>query len=100
MSTKRQRAAQQHQKTIAFLRTKLPKKPDEEIGKEIELLGKDWAMGGQFVSRSFKCYVTRYDPHKKWQKKDIPQVSTKRQPSICHSLLCRVHFLSNATQIA
>ena len=68
------KARKSYQKQLAVLKTRVPKRPDEEIGKEIELFGKDWNMSGHFTARSFKCYVTKFDPDKDWEKKDIPQV--------------------------
>jgi hypothetical protein len=38
------------------------------------MLGKDWHMTGDLLSRGFKCFVTRYDPDKEWRGKDIPKV--------------------------
>ena len=70
---------------MAVARTRIPKKPEEEIGKEIELLGKDWRMGGNFTARAFKCFVTRYDAHKDWKKRQIPQVRPLLQ---AFALLC------------
>ena len=64
-----------YQQQRAINSTKIPKKPEEEVGKEIEMLGKDWNMTGMFLTRVFRCYCVRYIPTKKWPGKDIPDVS-------------------------
>ena len=58
-------------------------------------------MSGHFTARAFKCYVTKFDPHKDWKKKDIPQVCATAHKKAngffnvthCMQLLHRVHFL-------
>ena len=64
-----------YQQQLAINSTKIPKRPEEEIGNEITMLGKDWGMGGEFLARAFKCYVVRYDSQKNWRRKNIPQGS-------------------------
>ena len=49
------------QKQMAINRTKIPKKPEEEIGKEMELAGKDWHMSEDCTSNIELRKCTNFD---------------------------------------
>ena len=77
MSRRPSKKARKHtyQQQLAVNRTHIPKHPEEEVGCEIYMLGKDWGMGSQFVARKFLCYVSRVD-----MQRVFPNQKTKQLP--------------------
>ena len=67
--------ASSYQQQLTVNRQWIPSHPEQEIGKEIEIFGKDWHMTGEYATRAFKCFVTSYDHSKKWTGKNVPQGS-------------------------